>query len=311
MIMENLEEFAGAPVRDFDPDTGLEDPVGTAYRVRVDYDAFDKGVRVPDLLSELKADQKAPQLTRLVIGTWDYEATQNSSLIVAAIAGGADRLAGLTALFLGDIMGEEQEISWIQQSDLTPLFDSLPGLVELVVRGGTELALGRVRHEKLEKLVLQSGGLPADVVEAVVGAELPSLKHLELWLGDSNYGYQGSSLDLLSPLLAGERFPALEFLGLMNCEDQDDIARLVAEAPIVERLKTLDLSMGNLSDEGAKALSSSSKLGKLDRLDIHHHYISDAVAGELQALGIEVNLSDRQKPEEYDGEQFRYIAVSE
>ena len=40
----------------------------------------------------------------------------------------ADRLPALEALFLGDITFEQQEISWIQQSDISPLFLAFPRL---------------------------------------------------------------------------------------------------------------------------------------------------------------------------------------
>jgi menaquinone-dependent protoporphyrinogen IX oxidase len=35
------------------------------------------------------------------------------------------------------------------------------------------------------------------------------------------------------------------------------------------------------------------------------------VAEELKQLGIEVDLSDKQDEDEYDGESYRYVAVSE
>ena len=40
------------------------------------------------------------------------------------------------------------------------------------------------------------------------------------------------------------------------------------------RLKTLDLSMGVLSDVGAEALLAGQPLTHLRRLDLHHHFLS-------------------------------------
>ena len=83
---------------------------------------------------------------------------------------------------------EESEISWITQTDVGPLFAAFPQMTELWIRGGGGLSLGRPRHERLEKLVVQTGGLPGSVVREVGAAHLPKLEHLELWLGDPGYG---------------------------------------------------------------------------------------------------------------------------
>lgn len=311
MIADNLTTFAGAPVRDYDGSVGIEDPKGVAYRLALNYDAFDKGVTIASLFDAFVEDPKAPELERLVVGAWDFESSESSATIVQAIVSRPDRFVGLRHFFLGDIVAEEQEISWIQQSDITPIFGALPDLVELVVRGSDGLAIDGARHDRLEKLVIETGGLRPNVVEGVAAADFPRLKHLELWLGDSSYGFEGSCIDLLAPILAGERFPRLEYLGLKNCEEQDTVARLVAEAPIVDRLEVLDLSMGTLSDDGAGALASSSKLGALKKLDLHYHFMTEVGISKLLGLGIDVDVSDRQEPDDYKGETFRYVAVSE
>jgi hypothetical protein len=158
--------------------------------------------------------------------------------------------------------------------------------------------------------VIETGGLPAVVVRQVAAAELPELTHLELWLGDSNYGADWQFEDL-APILAGDRFPKLEVLGLRNSERADEVAAAVARSPILERLRVLDLSMGNLGDEGGRALLASLGVRRLDRLDLHHHYLSDEVMARIAALGIEVDLSERCKADTHGGEEYRYVAVSE
>ncbi len=42
--------------------------------------------------------------------------------------------------------------------------------------------------DSLVALTIESGGLPAAVVREVASAHLPALEHLELWLGEENYG---------------------------------------------------------------------------------------------------------------------------
>jgi hypothetical protein len=214
------------------------------------------------------------------------------------------------SLFLGDIIAEEAEISWIQQTDISPLFDAFPALEYLTVRGGNGLRLGSLRHDRLISLVVQSGGLPVEVVREVCSAQLPNLEHLELWLGSDNYGGNATVEDL-GPILSGQLFPKLQSLGLRDSEIADEIATAVASAPVLERIRVLDLSLGTLGDAGAVALLSSPAVAKLEKLDIHHHYCSEDIVARLQALGITVDASEPQQEDAYDGETYRYAAVTE
>jgi hypothetical protein len=309
-INENVTEFAGRRVEDFDAQVGLAAPERIAYRLRLDYDAWEGGTRVPDLLRCLLDDERAPALKALVIGAWDFESSNDPAPIVEMLAGAGPRLSALEALFFGDIVMEEQEISWIQQGDLSPLWAALPSLRVLRVRGSQGLAVGAIRHARLEELAFESGGLPRKIVEAVVAAELPNLRHLELWLGEGNYGYE-SSIDALGPLLRRDRFPHLRYLGLKDCEEQDAVARAIAASPLLERLEVLDLSMGTLGDEGAQALLGAPGLRRLQKLDIHHHYVSPALVSQLQGLVREVDASEAQESDKDGEEQDRYVAVAE
>jgi hypothetical protein len=166
-----------------------------------------------------------------------------------------------------------------------------------------------VRHEALRALIIESGGLGADVVRAVASARLPNLEHLELWLGSENYGGDASAADL-EPILSGVAIPKLKYLGPRNSDTADGVAASLVGAPILRRIEVLDLSLGNLIDEGALALLSSRALAGLKRLDIHHHYVSEEVIDGLMALGIEVDARDRKEPDEYGGQFHRDISVS-
>ncbi|MFE9922412.1 hypothetical protein ACFYQA_12700 [Streptomyces sp. NPDC005774] len=168
---------------------------------------------------------------------------------VDRLVGLSSRLTGLEALFLGDVVMEESEISWMDQSDLAPVLRAYPGLRELGVRGGKELEFPVVRHEGLRTLRFETGGLPAQVTRNVAASDLPSLECLELWLGDEYYGCD-TTLEDLRPLLTGERLPSLRHLGLQNSEFQDEIAAAVAHAPVVARLGELGHHNPPLPDEG-------------------------------------------------------------
>ncbi|MFD0592634.1 hypothetical protein ACFQZ4_08750 [Catellatospora coxensis] len=190
------------------------------------------------------------------------------------------------------------------------LLEALPKLEVLTVRGATGLGLKPVRHSGLREFTIESGGLPADVVRAVAECDLPALTHLELWLGTDNYGGD-ADVDDLAPILAGSRLPALTSLALRDAEIADLVAVALAGAPVVARLRALDLSLGMLSDTGAAALLAGQPLTHLDKLDLHHHFIGAAVlerlTAELAEAGVTLDVSEGSDADRDD----RYIAVSE
>lgn len=307
MISENLTSLNGKPVKDYSSKTGIQNPETTVYRLRVDYDTFGDGLTIPVLLDEFCKDVNASKVQELVIGAFDFDGG-DSTAVIAALAGASSKLPQLKFLFIGDITYEENEISWINQCDVSAILQSYPGLEYFGIRGGNNLSFGgQLQHAKLKHLVIESGGLPSNVVEEVSKASLPNLEHLELWLGSDNYGFS-STIEDFSSIIKGTNFPKLRYLGLRDSEIADDLAKALSQSPILNQLETLDLSLGTLSDEGAKALISNPAIRKLKTLDLHHHYLSDSVCTQLMQLGINnVNL-DKQNKED-DGS--RYIAVSE
>lgn len=309
-ISDHLQEFAGKPVENWTPE-GLSDPANVLPRLALEYDDHDQNVKWTDKFSEFLEHSDASQVTGLVIGAWDYDFSGgDSSEVVEAVVAARERLPKLTALFFGDITYEECEMSWIQQSDVSPLFEAFPLLETFGVRGGNNLSFGALRHDKLRHLAIQTGGMDAEIARSVFASQLPALQRLELWLGDSGYGATLTADDL-APLLNGELFPHLRELGLRNAQIADELARVVADAPILKRLDVLDLSLGALTNEGAEALLESPGVRKLRKLDIHHHFCSPECVEKLRALNIEVNADDPQKADEYDGIIYRYIAVGE
>jgi predicted DNA-binding WGR domain protein len=259
-------------------------------------------------LDALLNDPKVGDLRALLIGNWFGDVCEEppTALYNALIRHGT-KLKSLKGLFIGDVIQEECEISWLHQGDCAPTLRALPQLEELVVRGGDGLRFIDVAHASLRSLTVQAGGLGAETVRDIVRADLPSLTRLTLWLGDENYGGTTKVADL-EPLLSGARFPALEHLGLQNAEHQDEIAIAVAQSPLLARLQGLDLSMGTLGDEGAAALLASPHIRSLKHLNLRYHFMSPAMVTKIRALGIEVNVSDRQDAADEDD---RYVEVSE
>jgi hypothetical protein len=327
---DHLTTFAGLPVFEFNlpDDDGVRaetptDPENWAWRIALEYSDDDAGY--PELLEAFLAEVDSTRVKALILGFWNGDEMEaDSADAYVPLVERAERFPALEALFIGDMTYDQIEVSWIFQSDPSPVLAAFPGLRVFGLRGTTNLEMAPLRHAALEELVLQGGGLPPAVVRAVGASELPSLTELQLYLG--SHWYQGGATGRdLAPILHGGAFPRLRHLGLRDADNQDDIAAEVADAPVVAQLESLDLSLGNLSDSGADALISGQSLSHLKKLDLHHHYLTEEMMQRVWAAfpGIEVNLDEQETPRknrtpwqgDEDPEQalrnLRYIAVSE
>ncbi len=281
---------------------------------------LDTSRQMPRLSIEFDSDQEWAGLLRaylelpgaqetqgIVVGTWAGEMYDTApTAVIEALIEAVPRLPALRVLYLGDITFEESEVSWIENTDQSPLYRAYPGLDSLAIRGGNNLRLPGLSLPRLLGLVIETGGMARETVADVLAADLPALTHLQLYLGSSHYGADTTVADL-EPLLAGRVFPGLRYLGLQNCEYTDDIAAAISGSPLLERLDVLDLSLGTLTDEGARSLAAAAGVRRLRRLDLSHHYLTEQGMALLGGLGIDVDLSDRQEP--YDGE--RWVAIGE
>lgn len=308
---ENFKTCLGKPVVDFTPSEGIKDPEGCVYRLRSYCEDHDEE-SLEVLLNSFGNDPRVSAVRELLIGAWeDGGATAEEENIYQSLVRNAPKMPRLKLLFVGDIADEENMISWIMQGNITPVIHAFPGLEVFGVRGA-ELSFEALSHKRLKTLVVQSGGLLPDAVEELVAADLPALEHLEMWLGTEEYG-GGASPNELAPLLRGECFPSLRYLGLRNADFTDDIIQALAEIPedapsILDRIEVLDLSLGTLSNEGARSLLGIARLKNLKKLILDHHYVTDeVVVAQLQELGPEVSL-DEVKEEDY-GE--RYVSIGE
>jgi hypothetical protein len=307
-ISQHLTEFAGKTIREWESGVPITDTETMLYRVALSWDESEADEEWTDKFAEFLDDPNSKNISGIVVGTWGFQV--DSSRVVEALVSARERLPHLTALFLGDITYDENEISWINQSDMSPLFGAYPQLVYFGVRGGDRLSLGHFDLPALTTLIIQTGGMDANILLEVSQAHLPALEHLELWLGTRGYGWTGT-LEDLKPFLTGTQFPELKYLGLRDSEIADDIAVALTDAPILDRLETLDLSLGTLGDRCTIALIDNPKVKKLKKLDIHHHYCTEPIIARFGELGIEVDSSEAESPDQYDDEESRYVAVSE
>ncbi|MEM7131989.1 MAG: STM4015 family protein [Chloroflexota bacterium] len=302
MFNEHLTQFAGSTVRTFFPDQGIPHSEDI-YRISVDYDESDWAGK----FAQFAENPQAVHAKGIVIGAWmGEEFDASSATAITQLVRAKDKLPNLYAIFLGDITYEENEISWIVQSDVSPLLAAYPRLTHFGTRGGDGLQFGTIDHANLTSLVVETGGLNHQVVDDILASNFPSLTHLELYIGTDEYG-RTTEVKHLVPLLSQSLFPNLRYLGLRDADNADEIATAVANAPILDQIDILDLSLGTLTDTGGKALLESEKVHRLQKLDLHYHYLSNEMMTQLTNLPLSVDVGDQQE----DDDGWRYVAVGE
>lgn len=276
------------------------------------YEAWNEGGKsVGTMLEDILADPDFPKAEELIIGDWGECWEKSCQPVLDGIAEKPEQFSHIRKLFVGDMDFESCEVSWIIQGNYSRLWAAMPQLKELTIKGSTDLELGEVCHEGLEALTIICGGLPAEVIGSIRKAKLPNLKKLVLYIGVEDYGFDGDG-ETIRELLAGADFPRLEYLGIVDSEIQDELARVVLESRYAGQVETLDLSMGTLTDEGgALLLEKVPALSNLKKLDLHYNYLSDEMAEKLRALPIEVDVSEQNEEDEYDGEIYRNAMLTE
>lgn len=310
MVHSHVSSFAGLPVLPFTPGMALpEDPSAVAWRLEVE-DSEAEPKEFAGLVRAMLDEVPHEAVRAVVVGEWGE--AYDRALPVDLLVDAARRWPRLRAVFLADLLSEQCEISWLTHGDVTALLAACPALEVLWIRGTESLGLAPMRHTGLRELRVESGGLPGELVRAAGSSALPELRRLDLWLGCEEYGGDATVEDL-ADILAGSNLPALRHLALCNAEIADTVATAVATAPVVGRLEVLDLSMGVFTDSGGAALLAGQPLTHLRRLDLHHHYLSEEMAASMVAAlpGVQVDVSDPQEPDEYDGVLYRYTAVGE
>ncbi|MGG4145806.1 STM4015 family protein [Paenibacillus algorifonticola] len=276
-------------------------------RLSVDYDEYENGVRISQLIEQLTEKPNAANISVLTIGDWGQAYENGPEDAIESLIKHKHIFTGLSSVFLGDMESEECEVSWINQTNIAPLLEAYPNLRSLTVKGSTNLSFEPLQHAALQELKIICGGLPKSVIKEIAGSQLPELRRLELYLGVDNYGFDASLQEVLA-VAKPELFPKLTYLGLKNSEIQDEIAIAIADSSIVDQLDTLDLSYGTLTDVGAEALITSERIKKLKHLDLNYHYMSEKMIERWKATGLSVDLSDEQDADEDD---WRYPCITE
>lgn len=277
------------------------------------YMDWDNEIPQEEFINNILADEDLAKIRSLIIGRWgecwDEESCQP---IIDMFVEHAERFAHLESLYVGDMESDECEISWIKQGDYSRLYAALPNLKKLTIQGTQDLELGEIAHDNLEHLEIISGGTPCGVFASLQNSQMPALKTLIVYIGIENYGFD-ASMDIVMKLASKSLFPSLTHLGLVNSEEQNEIARRVLESDILPQLEVLELSCGTLTDEGAEhLLKHADRLSYLKLLDLHYHYLTTEMQKKLQkTLTCTLELSEEQKADIDDDEVYMYPMFTE
>ena len=211
--------------------------------------------------------------------------------------------------------GDDTEISWYSIGDLGKLWKAVPGLRTLITQGGSSqsamsggLKLGKIELPHLVHAEFRTGGLEKANARAIATAAVPSLEYLDIWYGDDNYGGDATASDV-ELLLGRTDLPRLRHLGLMNSEFADELPAVLARSKLLPQLTELDLSMGCMTDEGARALAEhKDAFGHLERLVVSLNYLSRAGVTVLRGVAKTVEVGKQREDED---PEYRHPAVGE
>lgn len=266
----------------------------------------------PDAVLESLLEEHGASLRGLTLGLWSADGECHYDGALAVLSERAPSLVKLEDLFIGDfVFPDETEISWATVGNAGKLWKLVPTLRTLRLRGGG-IALGKIDHDGLRSLVLETGGLPGAAVSSVAAARLPSLEELVVWFGDPAYGGE-STIDRFAPFFASDGSPKLEKLGLKNAVFTDALAEALVASPFAARLAVLDLGMGTLTDRGAEALAKAARrFERLERFELDQAYVTAKGQALLETeFGDKLNLGEIREPDDDGGELYYYVSVGE
>ncbi len=277
-----------------------------------EYDEYENGDKSSEtMIEEIMEDPDFPGLKGIQIGDWGDAWDDDCQLLINKIVEHKDRFSHIERLFIGDMDFEACEVSWIMQGNYSELWAAMPQLKSLTIKGSMELELGTICHENLEELTIICGGLPEYVIESIRDAKLPNLKKLLLYIGVEDYGFDGD-VDTIKDLLEKAEFPKLTYLGLTDSEIQDEITEVVLNSKLIGQLETLDLSMGSLTDKGANLLLEKlPSYPNIKVLDLHYHYLTDKMVRTLESFPIDVDVSEKNEPDNWNGQLYMTPMLTE
>lgn len=301
---ENRRQLLG-PFATFDGDLRLEWRNGFVKTASIGWPVFsgeDQDDPSEDQLAAFFALDVCSLLENLTVGPSPDEDQMSLDRYADVIAN-----AGLRQLRTLDL-GERGDWDISSTSTKAPPAAGLPALRELTLHAG-DIALGEaIAYPRLTKLAIQTGQLTAEQLHVIARAELPSLEELDLWFGDPHYGATGD-VDDIAPLFQRRDLPHLRTLRLRNCPFADALVTHLATTPLLAQITSLDLGMGNLSDDGVRAMHAQrDRFRHLQHLVLDDNALTDETFPIAKELAANLVFGNEHDP---DRATDLYVSVGE
>jgi hypothetical protein len=302
-------------LQQFNPQAGIIDPKNHAYAIQFKPENRSKNMNF-DTFYSLLQDPQSSQVEALICQI-EYQNYWNDNvsygIVLEALCDAYEKLPNLKALFIGDAEEHEYRKSKLKIFDIRPILETFPNLQLLKIRGQFyeyPLECEFFKHENLKTLIIETADINTDNFAQICALELPNLECLELWLG-RGLGHSTFIMDRLIPILFGESFPNLAYLGLRSSEFSDLLAENIVQSPIIERLLVLDLSKGNLSHNGAGDLLNCPAINQLHTLNIANNCVSESMVQLLLQLNCQLIADEQESEIERGCGVSRYSALHE
>lgn len=281
---------------------------GFIHKVRLSHDGYNSelpdGVTLASILTDVFAHPSGRYVVELAFQN-DGESDGDLQSLIDVIAKKAP--STIRKITFGDNV---DQISWHNTGNLGKMWKQVPNLRTLDIETGS-FDVGKMECPKLEKARFITGGLSKTCGKNIATAKLPSIKHLEIYYGTDNYGGD-CTIKEVKPLLDRTDLPKLEYLGLKNGEFMNDIAKAIPTAKILKQLKTLDLSLGTMTDEGALALAAHPDAFKhLEVLDLTRNYLTKKGIDAVKKLAKKVVTADQEEADGDGDDAYRYVRIAE
>ncbi|MBA3923349.1 MAG: HEAT repeat domain-containing protein [Nostocaceae cyanobacterium] len=312
-------------IEDFDPEVGIINPVDTSYRLKIDWKKWISPARFPELFEIFIQDPQVNYIEALLL---PLGRDISCEFCVKALVESKEQVTNLKALYIGDMYDYEYKTSNVHLSNMSPILEAYPNLEVLQVRGfgcdyDAGLSFHALRHEYLKTLIIESGYmLGCQVIDQICALELPALEYLELWLGndelypvwhyyeEEKYSFDDSAITNLMPIISGEVFPQLKYLGLRSSNYSDTIAKTIVKSSLINSLRVLDLSMGTLTTKGAILLLDCLRVKKLHTLNVSMNLVSKNMSKYMTKQLSQVNCEVITEPQA-ESAKYRYYVLTE
>ncbi|PHM09509.1 hypothetical protein [Nostoc sp. 'Peltigera malacea cyanobiont' DB3992] len=297
-------------------DDGINDPIGQAYCL-----CTENYVNSKNKLLRLLKDPKAKYIEAIKCEVYYKDPNCKTAFkdFVLTIINASKSLSSLRALLIGDYTttyNEKYRKSRVNVSNIHPLLKAYPNLELLHIRGrmleedilkpelkiiqvrnnqnNSNITIKPFRHERLKTLIVDADGISDSNITKICNLNLPSLEYFELWLSRSDLS--NINIDNLAPVLSGESFPNLVYLAVRKCGNMSEVAQAIVNSPIMENLKVLELTDGNISNGGA--LLNSPAINRLHTLDVSGNRLHKNTIEQLSSLKCRV-IADSQFSDRY------------